>query len=227
MVNFYMDFSVFEKEGWPWWSSPFNGQSRRLYNLCVLSQYLRPKYALETGTYIGSSSHLFQGLGVERTYSIEIVEEYATVARNRHQQLIEQGVLEIILGSSVDHMPAILSRISNEQSVIAYLDAHWHNHLPTTEELNLLITWGGPFLAIIDDFQIPEFSGYGFDQYGETIVGPALIPLHPDISLYLPSENESHETGAKRGTGYVFSKKAQLLIPPSVYYDLKLSEFKL
>jgi len=221
-----MDYSFFEREGWPWWSSSFNGQSRRLYNLCVLSHYLRPKFAIETGTYIGSSTHLFQGFGVEKTYSFEIVEEYATVARSRHRLLIEQGLLEIILGSSVDNLPSVLSRISNESSVVAYLDAHWNSYLPTTSELNLLIRWGGPFIAIIDDFQVPDFSGYGFDQYGDMVVGPALVPAHHDISLWLPNENEVSETGAKRGTGYVISTGALAVIPPTVLNELKLSEFK-
>jgi len=222
-----MDFSIFEREGWPWWSSPLNGQSRRWYNICILSQYLRPKFAIETGTFLGSSSHLFQGLGVEKTYSIEIVEEYATIARNRYQQMIRQGLLEITLGSSVDHLPKVLGGIKNEHAIIAYLDAHWHDHLPTAEEINLLIGWGGPFLAIVDDFQVPNFPGYGFDQYGETIVGATSVPSHPDISLWIPNESELRETGAKRGTGYILSKKAQALIPPDVYFDLNLSEIKL
>jgi hypothetical protein len=222
-----MDYSLFEREGWPWWSSAFNGQSRRLYNLCILSHYLRPKFAIETGTYTGSSTHLFQGLGVEKTYSFEIVEEYAFVARSRHKSLIEKGSLEIILGSSIDNLPAVLSGISNKQSVVAYLDAHWNSYLPTTSELNLLIEWGGPFIAIIDDFQVPDCSGYGFDQYGDMVVGPALVPAHHDISLWLPNESEMSETGAKRGTGYVISTGALAVIPPTVLDELKLSEFKI
>jgi len=222
-----MDFSLFEKEGWPWWSSTFNGQSRRLYNLCVLSHYFKPKIAIETGTFVGSSTHLFNGLGVEKTYSFEIVKEYASVARSRHKSLIEQGLLEIILGSSVDNLPAVLSGISKEQSVVAYLDAHWNSYLPTTSELNLLIEWVGPFIAVIDDFQVPDFAGYGFDKYGEMVVGPALVPAHPHISLWLPNENEIRETGARRGTGYVISTDALATIPRSVLDVLKLSEFNI
>jgi hypothetical protein len=221
-----MDYSLFEREGWPWWSSPFNGQSRRLHNICVLSHYLRPKFAIETGTYIGSSTYIFQGLGVKKTYSFEIVEEYASVARSRHKNLIEQGLLEIILGSSLDNLPTVLNGISNEQTVVAYLDAHWNSHLPTTRELNLLIEWGGPFIAIIDDFQVPNFSGYGFDQYGETVVGPTLVPAHSELSLWLPNESEALETGAKRGTGYVISRGALAVIPPLVLDELRLSEFE-
>jgi hypothetical protein len=222
-----MDYSLFERESWPWWSSAFNGQSRRLYNLYVLSHYLRPKFAIETGTYIGSSTHLFQGLGVEKTYSFEIVEEYASVARSRHQSLIEQGSLEMILGSSLDHLPTVLSGISNEQSMVAYLDAHWNSYLPTTDELNLLIEWGGSFIAIIDDFYVPDFPGYGFDQYGESVVGPTLVPTHSSISLWMPNESEVCETGARRGTGYVFSSEALAAIPRKVLNELKLSEFRL
>jgi len=222
-----MDYSLFEREGWPWWSSAFNGQSRRLYNLCTLSHHFRPTFAIETGTYIGSSTHLFQGLGVKKTYSFEIVEEYAFVARNRHKSLIEQGSLEIILGSSLDNLPTVLSGISNEQSMVAYLDAHWNSYVPTTDELNLLIEWGGPFIAIIDDFYVPDSPGYGFDQYGETVVGPTLVPAHFGISLWMPNESEVCETGARRGTGYVISSDALAVIPRKVLNELKLSEFRL
>ena len=227
LLNSGMDFSVFESEGWPWWSSPFNGQSRRLSNFFVIGAYLRPKFAIETGTFVGTSTHLFSGLGVEKTFSIEIVEKYALIARNRLKKLIDQGRIEIILGSSVDHIAQILEGISKDQPVIAYLDAHWHDYLPTTQELIALIQWGGPFVAVIDDFQIPDFPGYGFDSYAGNSVGPETIPVHADISLWMPSESQEYETGALRGTGYVFSKSALELIPPEVLNDLKLREHKL
>lgn len=131
------------------------------------------------------------------------------------------------MGSSIGNLPAVLSGISNEQSVVAYLDAHWNDYLPTTSELNFLIEWGGPFIAIIDDFQVPNFPGYGFDQYGEMVVGPALVPAHPNLSLWFPNENEVLETGAKRGTGYVISTGALAAIPPLVLDELKLSELRI
>ena len=106
-----MDFSVFEHEGWPWWSSPFNGQSRRLSNFYVVGSHLRPRF--------------------------------------------------------------------------------------------------------------------GFDIYPGSTVGPEIVPAHVDISLWMPDESHEHETGAVRGTGYVFSKSALQLIPPGVLGDLKLREHKL
>lgn len=220
-----MDYKQFEAEGWPWWSSPFNGQSRRLFIVSVLGSVLRPKFAIETGTYIGTTTHFFNGLGVDKTYSIEIVKEYALVARKRHKQLIQQGKLEIILGSSSDHIVKILKRISNDVPVIAYLDAHWHDFLPTKKEITALIEWGGPFIAIVDDFQVPDFPGYDFDSYGEEIVGPRIVPVHPEISLWIPDESEEIETGARRGTGYIFSKKALALFPSQTLIDLKLRKF--
>jgi hypothetical protein len=188
---------------------------------------LRPKFAIETGTFIGTSTHLFSGLGVLKTYSIEIFEEYALIARSRCNKLIQQGQLEIILGSSIDHIGRILGGIPREQPVVAYLDAHWQNNLPTTQEIIALTEWGGPFIAIIDDFQVPEYPGYGFDTYAGKTVGPAIIPAHVDVSLWMPNESPEHETGAARGTGYVFSMNALALIPPQVLNDLKLGEHKL
>jgi len=47
------------------------------------------------------------------------------------------------------------------------------------------------------------------------------------ISLWMPNESEVRETGARRGTGYVFSSEALAAIPRKVLNELKLSEFRL
>lgn len=221
------DFATFNSDGWPWWTSPFNGQSRRIYNCCVLAAYLRPNFAIETGTYVGSSTYLLSGLGVQKTFSVEIDEYYAAIARKRHWQLIEEGHLEILEGSSKDLLPQILKGISTEDRTILYLDAHWGDYLPIVDEIKSLIDWGGVYLAIIDDFQVPNFLGYGFDAYGNSVVGPSAIPTGSGLSLWTPDENEKCETGARRGTGYLFSKHALDLIPKAVFKQLKLQEYKL
>ena len=203
-----------------------NGQSKRLQVLFALGLYLRPKVAIETGTYIGTSTHLFSGLGVKKTFSIEIVEEYASIARNRHQQLIAQGSLEIITGSSVDCLPRILSEIPVDSPILAYLDAHWHEHLPTKQEIWDLIDWGGMFIAIVDDFQVPGYPGYGYDKYGEVTVGPKVVPVHPSISLYVPKESEECETGARRGTGYIIHRDVLKSLPKYFLDDLGLCKLE-
>jgi len=47
-----------------------------------------------------------------------------------------------------------------------YLDAHWEESLPPREELDLIIREFKQFVVMIDDFEIPNDPGYGFDDYG-------------------------------------------------------------
>jgi hypothetical protein len=78
-----------------------------------------------------------------------------------------------------------------------------------------LVAWGGEWIAIIDDFQVPQDSGYFFDQYGEVIIGKSQVPKFPTIRTFSPSVNSSQETGARRGTGYIFYGDAFSLLSES------------
>jgi hypothetical protein len=103
-----------------------------------------------------------------------------------------------------------------------YLDAHWGNDLPLFSEIEALNNWGGKFVAVIDDFQIVEDPGYGFDQYGDQIVGKNAIPLTQKTKLYRLAAPSRSETGSKRGTGIVIHN--ELLRDFSRNLALKISE---
>ena len=60
-------------------------------------------------------------------------------------------------------MRIILSQLPKSERVIAYLDAHWESYIPTAVEIESLISWGGPWIALIDDFKIETDLTYGFD----------------------------------------------------------------
>jgi hypothetical protein len=49
-----------------------------------------------------------------------------------------------------------------------YLDAHWNNDLPLRAELKACAQWGNA-VVMIDDFQVEDDPGFGFDDYGDSI----------------------------------------------------------
>jgi hypothetical protein len=101
------------------------------------------------------------------------------------------------------------------------LDAHWLDQIPTTEEILALLQWGGAWLATIDDFKVPSDDGFGFDKYGDVIIGPAIVQISEDVFMYVPSGPSNLETGkAPHGTVYVFNVAARKIVDPNSIHEL-------
>jgi hypothetical protein len=191
-----------------WWANPFNGQSQRLFVVSGLALRFKPTIAVETGTFVGSSTWILCGMNVSKTYSIEANPKFAKIAKIRHQELIKSNRLEILIGDSREKLQYILNKISKQERILAYLDAHWHGDIPTIKEVALLVEWGGAFIGVIDDFKVPDDKGYGFDSYSGIDVGQELFIGIKGLHLFVPSTPSELETGFKRGTGYIFNQQA-------------------
>lgn len=83
-----------------------------------------------------------------------------------------------------------------------YLDAHWQDDVPLAEELELIAaSWSDPVI-MIDDFQVPDDQGYGFDSYRNGLsLTLDYLPLAklPPLRLFWPGAAASEETGHRRG----------------------------
>ena len=191
-----------------WSSLPFNGQVRRMRLISGLSLDLEIGTVIETGTYLGSSTPFLAGIFNCKTYSVEIDPFFAERAKKRFEKNHTNLDIELIIGDSDQKMREILLNVSKSKSIFAYLDAHWLDAIPTEEELSALIEWGGDWLAVIDDFQIVDDSGYKFDSYGSVVIGLNLIPIDKQIEVWVPKDNSNLETGVRSGTGMVFSSKS-------------------
>ena len=196
-----------------WAVRPMNGQRNRLRTCFLLGEILKPAYAIESGSFLGTTTQYLVGLAGKKTFSIEINQEFSEIAKKRLKSDITANRVEIVDGNSARELPRILQTINaDESSVFAYLDAHWLEHIPLLEELQSLMDWGGDFIAVIDDFFIPEDLGYGYDLYEKHRVDISHIPVSDKISVWVPSEKSDAETGAKRGTAYVVSQKYKEVI---------------
>jgi hypothetical protein len=185
-----------------WFSRPFNGQVSRHKQIQQISNIVKPDVAIETGTFLGTSTPYLSTMVSGDTYTIEFVAKYAKKARMRFENEFENLGITLLEGNSVEKIQVLLKTIPSTSTILAYLDAHWEKELPTAQELNELLRWGNNWVAVIDDFKVPGDDSYGFDQYGELVVDQSLIPQ--GVRLMVPNQSAKFESGARKGTAYVF-----------------------
>ena len=71
--------------------------------------------------------------------------------------------------------------------LLFYLDAHWGEDLPLSDELVIILSSFSHVIVLIDDFQVPGDEGYGYDDYG---AGKALSRgyIAPHVSKFQLAE---------------------------------------
>lgn len=186
-----------------WKFTPFNGQIQRIRDIVGIVEEFKPDLCIETGTFIGSTtSHLAQ-LAPEGVKTIEINQSYLSVAQERFKMNHKSSPIQTYFGDSAKEISVILNSLPKDKKVLAYLDAHWLDAIPTRAEVEALENWGGQWVAIVDDFKIPHDTGFGFDSYGEVTIGAEIFVGISNLVVCGPARNSSKETGARRGTGYV------------------------
>jgi hypothetical protein len=196
-----------------WSIQPFNAQARRMAVIWQIARVFRPTVGIETGTFLGSSTPYLATMVEKVLHTIEIDEKTFSLAKERFQKNNHQKNINLVLGDSVIQIEEILSSLNpNSERVLAYLDAHWYDAIPTTDEIKSLIAWGGSWVAIIDDFKIETDSGYKFDSYGNVEIGKDILPLDIDLCLFIPNIPSQFETGRRKGTGYVCMKKDEQVL---------------
>lgn len=186
-----------------WKFTPFNGQIQRIRDIVGIVDVFKPDLCIETGTFIGSTTIHLARLAPEGVKSIEINQSFLAVARDRFTQNHKSSPIQTYLGDSAIEITKILSDLPKNKRILAYLDAHWLDAIPTRDEIEALENWGGQWVAIVDDFRIPSDSGFGFDSYGKIIIGSEIFSGITNLEICGPARDSSMETGARRGTGYV------------------------
>lgn len=205
-----------------WWAQPFNGQLLRFQSCVEICQKFKPQIAIETGTFYGTTTVALSSLVSDQTFTIEINQEYANLAKVYFSAIgLKEDRVIIIKGDSSTELNNILLQINNQSRILVYLDAHWGMKLPLQDELTSLINWGGAFVAIIDDFYVDHDQDFGFDTYGGTKLDLELIPKNFSGHIFLPNHSAKQEYGARRGTCFLISSQAALFMA-----DLNLTHLK-
>jgi hypothetical protein len=184
-----------------------NGQQSRQSWFTDIAHAFPPDAIVETGTYLGGTTEYLASLAKVPVISIESQARFYwrvrwTTLLNRRIRLMHGDSRAALRELAAD--PAF-----TRKAVLFYLDAHCSNlpgadkddPLPLREELDLVLSHWTDAVIVIDDFEVPDDQGYGFDDYGEK--GALRLDLIADLvrskSFFYPAVSAIEETGAKRG----------------------------
>jgi hypothetical protein len=206
-----------------WSTQPFNGQIQRANQIRRIADEFKPTVCIETGTYFGTSTPHLASLVSGKTFTIEIDPMIFQKAQDRLSRNFQMYDINCILGDSATELEKLLQKLDpTKERVLAYLDAHWLDALPLMRELELLAMWGGDWIAVVDDFMVPNDNGYGYDGYENNIIGKSQVPINLDLEIYVPNGLSQLETGARRGTGYIFNNKLRSRFSERVFSELQI-----
>jgi predicted O-methyltransferase YrrM len=185
------------------WGGPFNGQKARQDLFRHLLQACRPAAIVETGTYRGSSTDFMAECSKLPVYSVEADARNYGFAKMR---LRKHHNVKLSLGDSREFITKFIEVEANKytsRALLFYLDAHWSDDLPLFDEVAKIVSSFSQAVLMIDDFQVPDDNGYGYDDYG---VGKALIRDYIaalvsqfELAEFYPRTPSAAESGGRRG----------------------------
>ncbi|HET7085336.1 MAG TPA: hypothetical protein VFI23_11235 [Rhizomicrobium sp.] len=182
--------------------TPFNGQACRRQIFEALRQ-LNFAAIIETGTHVGTTAEYFAQTGLP-VFSVEGNPRRYGFAKARLRRFKN---LSLRLGDSRLQLHNILTGLGADnlqKPLFFYLDAHWKHGLPLAGELEIILALCAQPTIMIDDFQVADDPGYGFDDYGEgkvlarDYIEPFIV--QNGLALFYPAASSADETGRKRGS---------------------------
>lgn len=178
----------------------FNGQIFRKKIFVELLRNIAFEVIVETGTYTGNTTGYMSKMSSLPVYSCELNKTLLSLAKKRLESIPN---ISFMLSDSREFLLELVKKEMCKKASFIYLDAHWGEELPLKEEIEIISDNWNSFVVMVDDFQVPNDGGYGYDNYGgEQVLSSQhfskiftkhnLIPFFP----VLPS---AQETGYKRG----------------------------
>ena len=192
------------------WGGALNGQSHRQRMVETFIRELPLETIVETGTYRGTTTAFLASLTSVPIYTVECDarrQGFSLPALRRFDNVHRYG------GDSREFLRMLASKPDLENQVILfYLDAHGTPDyvnargtadLPLADEVDIIFRRWQRALVLIDDFQVPDDDGYGYDNFGR---GKALTCDYLRLAIrrfglrtFFPSVTSDSETGFKRG----------------------------
>ena len=182
------------------WGGPFNGQHFRKEIFLELVDKIKFDCIIETGTYKGTTTEYMAQTVDVPVFTVEALERNYGFA---YQRLRRFTNVVIKHSDSREFIKELASQVGiRQKTTLFYLDAHWQKDLPLEQELKLIFESWINSIILIDDFQVPDDEGYGFDDYGE---GKALtldyLKVHKrhNYRVFFPNVRSELEDGERRG----------------------------
>ena len=195
------------------WGGPFNGQPMRQALFREIVSTVRPCAIVETGTYLGTTTEFMAQMGLP-VYTIELGARKFGFVRARFWRSHNITVLCRDSRTGLHELFGGPLRQLAGDTLFVYLDAHWNDDLPLAEEIHIIFTRCPSAVVMIDDFQVPGDTGYGYDDYGAgkclafSYVAPA-TSAH-GVQGFYPSTPSTKEGGQRRGCIVLAKKTAHV-----------------
>jgi hypothetical protein len=179
----------------------FNGQAARKEIFNELIQTIDFQCIFETGTWIGNTTGYMSEQAKIPVFTTEISRRYHCLAKMRLS-----GFNNVTL-ENLDSREFIRKLADDpglrKARAFFYLDAHWYESLPLKEEIELITQHWDQFVIMVDDFEVADDKGYGYDNYGrdKALTIEHIRPLleRHDLVPFAPRKSSDEETGRKRG----------------------------
>src|SRR5262245_6790186 len=184
------------------WGGALNGQKHRQEIVEAFISRLPLSAIVETGTYRGTTTSFLAATTSLPIYTVECnprAQGFGCMALRRLKNVHR------FAGDSRLFLRKLTSEPSlRDKMILFYLDAHWSEDLPLSEEIEIICNHWSRALILVDDFQVPDDGGYTYDDYG---VGKVLnldyierVVRRLGLRVFFPALDSSSETGARRGS---------------------------
>jgi hypothetical protein len=176
-----------------------NGQRGRAAMLRELVDLVDPTAIVETGTFRGMTTRFLAQLTSRPIYSVEVDTRYYIYSVLRLARLRR---VHIHRGDSRDFLRWLAGTDSAGNRPIFYLDAHCQlaGTVALAGEVAIINDCWRDAAVVIDDAQVDDDPGYGYDTYNGRPIGLDSLAL-PDgrFDAFWPALESSDETGYRRG----------------------------
>jgi hypothetical protein len=187
---------------------PLNGQRLRQRMIVNLLGMADVACIVETGTYRGTSTVFFSEFGLP-VFTVESNTRYYTYSRIRLRKIPHVTVVhQDSVGFLRNQLP---QKRAADETILFYLDAHWHARLPTRNELEAVFKHFDNNIIIIDDFEVPDDPGYGFDDYGigKRLSVDYLRTVAGDVAIWFSSPRPGPRRRRAPGGAVVSSRRTR------------------
>jgi len=191
--------------------------------ISILVRDLHVTSFVETGTYMGeSTTYVASRWHILPIFTCEINHKFFYKAKQRLEKFKNVGISAT---SSQEYIQLCIrdNRVGNLP--LFFLDAHWYNYWPLEDEVKIIASSCPTAIIIIDDFEVPDRSDFGYDIGGggsrefsgktvidQRICGLALIKskleqrnvYHALLPCYEEKDAFENRNGAFRGYIVIF-----------------------
>lgn len=183
----------------PYGGGPMKGQHARRAMMRHLALTLAPTLVIETGTHRGGSTAFLADITGVPVLTVEAWERSFHFAAWRFR---DRADISVHHADSRDFLRArSQDRATSHTRVLFYIDSHGGESLPLRAELEAIAAGWTESAVVIDDFEVPDDPGYGFDDWGPGArLSEEILPAAVDAWTRLyPATPSIEESGIRRG----------------------------